>query len=158
MRYEPLVLRLNIASVKQPLMIIMVCWWNENWQGKTMRSESLHRCNSVHYKYHADYPRIKPGCPRREVSHYCLSKGSRDSSVGIATDYGLDDRGVGVQVSVESRIFSSPRRPPSYPMSNGDPFTGVKQKGCEADHSPPASVEVKKIRMYTSTPPYAFMA
>jgi hypothetical protein len=30
---------------------------------------------------------------------------------GIATGYGLDDRGVGVRVPVESRIFSFPRRP-----------------------------------------------
>jgi hypothetical protein len=37
--------------------------------------------------------------------------GSRDSVVGIATGYGLDDRGVGVQVPVVSKIFSSPRRP-----------------------------------------------
>jgi hypothetical protein len=36
---------------------------------------------------------------------------SQDSVVGIATGYGLDDREVGVQVPVGSRIFSSPRRP-----------------------------------------------
>jgi hypothetical protein len=30
---------------------------------------------------------------------------------GIATGYGLDDRGVGVGVPVGSRILSSPRRP-----------------------------------------------
>jgi hypothetical protein len=35
----------------------------------------------------------------------------RDSVVGIATGYRLDDRGVGVQVPVGSRILSSPRRP-----------------------------------------------
>jgi hypothetical protein len=35
---------------------------------------------------------------------------SRDSTVGIATSYGLDDRVVGVRVHVGSRIFSSPRR------------------------------------------------
>jgi hypothetical protein len=34
---------------------------------------------------------------------------SRGSVVGIATGYGLKDRGVGVQVPVGSRIFSSPR-------------------------------------------------
>jgi hypothetical protein len=39
----------------------------------------------------------------------CLT--SRDSLVGIAIGYGLDDRGVGVRVPVGSRIFSSPRRP-----------------------------------------------
>jgi hypothetical protein len=53
-----------------------------------------------------------------------FSKRSRDSSVGIATGYGLDDRGFGVRVPVVSRIFSSPRRsdrvwgPPSL-LSSG---------------------------------------
>jgi hypothetical protein len=36
---------------------------------------------------------------------------SRDSSVGIATGYGLDDREAGVRVPVRSRIFTSPCRP-----------------------------------------------
>jgi hypothetical protein len=36
---------------------------------------------------------------------------SRDSVVGIATSYWLDDRGVVVRVPVGSRIFSSQRRP-----------------------------------------------
>jgi hypothetical protein len=36
--------------------------------------------------------------------------GNRDSSVGIALGYWLDDRGVGVRVPVGSRIFSSYRR------------------------------------------------
>jgi hypothetical protein len=49
---------------------------------------------------------------------------SRDSVVGIATGYGLDDRGVGVRVPVVSRIFSSPRCPdrlwvPLNLISNG---------------------------------------
>jgi hypothetical protein len=35
---------------------------------------------------------------------------SRDSAVGIASGYGLDDQEVGVRVPVGSRIFS-PRRP-----------------------------------------------
>jgi hypothetical protein len=35
---------------------------------------------------------------------------SRDSVVGIVTGYELDDRGVGVQVTVGSKFFSSPRR------------------------------------------------
>jgi hypothetical protein len=33
---------------------------------------------------------------------------SRDSIVGIATGYGLDDLEVGVRVPVRSRIFTSP--------------------------------------------------
>jgi hypothetical protein len=45
--------------------------------------------------------------------------------------------------------------PTSYQMGT---FSGIKRPGCDADHSPPASAEVKKIWIYTSTPPYAFMA
>jgi hypothetical protein len=60
------------------------------------------------------------------VCIYIYVYGSRDRAVGIATSYGLDDRGVGVRVPVESRIFSSPRRPdwhwsPSSLLSNGYP-------------------------------------
>jgi hypothetical protein len=35
---------------------------------------------------------------------------------------------------------------------------GLKRPVREADHSPPTSAEVKKMWIYTSTPPYAFMA
>jgi hypothetical protein len=40
-----------------------------------------------------------------------INLSSRDSSVGIASGYGLHYRGVGVRVPVRSRIFSSQRRP-----------------------------------------------
>jgi hypothetical protein len=58
------------------------------------------------------------------LSHTCLILWSQDSSVGLATGYGLDDRGVGDLVPLESRIFSSPRRPdrllvPPNLLSNG---------------------------------------
>jgi hypothetical protein len=36
--------------------------------------------------------------------------------------------------------------------------TVIKWPGREADLSPLATAEVKKIGIYTSTPPYAFMA
>jgi hypothetical protein len=80
---------------------------------------------------------------------------SRDSSVGIATGYGLNDRRVGVRVSVKARSFSSPRCPdrlwgPPSLLSNG--YRGVKRQGREADHSPTTSAEVKKMWIYISTP------
>jgi hypothetical protein len=36
-------------------------------------------------------------------------------------------------------------------MGTGGSFSGVKRPGREADHSPPTSVEVKKIWNYTYT-------
>jgi hypothetical protein len=61
---------------------------------------------------------------------------SRDSSVGIATGYGLDDRDVGVRVPVGSRIFSPLRRPDrlwghltSYPIGTQGYFRGGKTAG-----------------------------
>jgi hypothetical protein len=86
---------------------------------------------------------------------------SQDSAVGIATGYGLDERGVGVRVSVGSRIFSSPRRPDRALGSTQPPIKwvpgvlslGVKRPGREADHSPPASAEVEEnVDLYIHFP------
>jgi hypothetical protein len=90
---------------------------------------------------------------------YLVYEGSRDSVVGIVTTYGLDDREVGVRVPDKVK---NPRLPARlwgphnllYNGYGGALSPGVKRPGREADHSPPASAEVKK----TSTPPYAFMA
>jgi hypothetical protein len=80
------------------------------------------------------------------------SRESRDSSVGIATGYGLD-----FHFSISSRpVLGSP--PISYKMGTGGSFPVVKRQGREADHSPPTSAEVKKICIYTSTLLYVFMA
>jgi hypothetical protein len=48
--------------------------------------------------------------------------------------------------------------PGSNPMDTGDFFPWVKRQGREDDHSSPASAEVKEMWIYTTTPPYAFMA
>jgi hypothetical protein len=63
---------------------------------------------------------------------YTFMYGPMDRSVGIATGYGLDDRGVGVRVPGGSRIFSSPRRPDW--LWAGVLSRGVKRQGREADH------------------------
>jgi hypothetical protein len=90
----------------------------------------------------------------------------RDSSVGIETGYGLDDRGVGVPVPGGTRIFCSQQRPdrlwgPTHPPIQWVTValsTGLKRLGRESDHSPPTSAEVKKMWIYTSTPPYTFIS
>jgi hypothetical protein len=68
---------------------------------------------------------------------YIFMTVSRDSSVGIATGYGLDGGGVGFQVPAGSRIISSPSvvhtgsgvHPTSYPMGRGCTFPGGKAAG-----------------------------
>jgi hypothetical protein len=59
--------------------------------------------------------------------------GSWNSTVGIATDYGLDGRGVRVRVPVGSRIClvrrGSAAHPASYPMDTGISFPGGKAAG-----------------------------
>jgi hypothetical protein len=94
---------------------------------------------------------------------YFFFNTSWDSSVRLATDYGLYGRGVGVQVLVGSRIFSShspplgPIQPPIQWVPGGALNPGVKWTGREADHSPPTSAEVNLMWICTSSPPCVFM-
>jgi hypothetical protein len=87
---------------------------------------------------------------------------SRDSSVGIALGYGLDDRGSRVRFLAGAGNFSLHHRvqngsgahPASYPMGTRGSFPGwVKRKGRDVDHLPPPSAEVKNAWSYTSIPP-----
>jgi hypothetical protein len=83
---------------------------------------------------------------------YNCSVKSRDSSVGIALGYGLDDRGSRARLpagagnfSLHHRVQNGPgAHPASYPMVTGVLSLGVKRPGREADHSPPTSAEVKE--------------
>jgi hypothetical protein len=76
---------------------------------------------------------------------------SRVSSGSIVSDYGLDDRAIGVRSSAGAKDFSSSlfvqtgsaAHPASCTMGTGGPFPGGKARpGRDADHSPPFSAEV----------------
>jgi len=79
----------------------------------------------------------------------------RDSSVGIATRYGLNVLGI------ESRWgarFSAPvqtgpgAHPASYTMGT-ESFPGVKRPGRGVDHPPPSNAEVKeRVELYLYSP------
>jgi hypothetical protein len=89
---------------------------------------------------------------------------SRDSSVGIATGYGLATKGSkfqsrwGQEFSLH-HVVKTPLGPTQPPIQwvSGALSLGVKRPGREPDHPPPTSAEVKKTWVYTSIPPCAFM-
>jgi hypothetical protein len=76
---------------------------------------------------------------------------SRVSSGSIVSDYGLDDRAIGVRSPAGAKDFFSSlfvqtgygAHPASCTMGTGGPFPGGKARaGRDADHSPPSSAEV----------------
>jgi hypothetical protein len=77
---------------------------------------------------------------------------SRDSSVGIALGYEMEDRDSRVRFPAWAVNFplhhrvqnGSGAHPVFYPMGTKGSFLAVKQPGREADHSPPSSAEVKE--------------
>jgi hypothetical protein len=79
------------------------------------------------------------------------NSGSRVSSGSIVSDYGLDDRAIGVRSPAGAKDFSfslcvqtgSGAHPASCIMGTGGPFPGGKARpGRDADHSPPSCAEV----------------
>ena len=79
----------------------------------------------------------------------------RDSSVGIATRYGLDGPGIesrwGVRLSAPVQTGSG-AYPASYIMGTGS-FPGVKRPGRGVDHPPPSGAEVEgRVELYIYSP------
>jgi hypothetical protein len=88
---------------------------------------------------------------------------SRGSSVSTVSDYGLDDRAIGVRSPAGTKHFSSSlcvqtgsgAHPASCTVGTGGPFPGDKARpGRDADLSPPSSAEVKnEYELYLLSPP-----
>jgi hypothetical protein len=83
------------------------------------------------------------------------------------SDYGLDDRVIGVRSAAGAKDFSSilcvqtgsRDHPASCPMGTGGPFPrGKARTGRDADHSPLPSAEVVNEELYHLSPPSASMA
>jgi hypothetical protein len=68
----------------------------------------------------------------------------RDSSVGIATGYGLDGPGIGSRWGARFllHVQTGPRAHPAYCTMGTGSFPGVKRPGPGADHPPLSSAEV----------------
>jgi hypothetical protein len=85
----------------------------------------------------------------------------RDSSVGIATRYGLD--GSGDRFTMGARFFAAVQtgpgaHPASYTMGTGSLPRGYSGRGVELTTHPHLVPRLKKEYSYTCTPLWAFMA
>jgi hypothetical protein len=96
------------------------------------------------------WPRRLPPHSSTLVDPSLLTR-SRVSSGRIVSDYGLDDRAIGVRSPAGTKDLSSILcdqtgsgvHPASCTMGTGGPLPGGKARpGRDADHSPPSSAEV----------------
>ena len=91
----------------------------------------------------------------RFLVFFCIFIVGRDSSVGIATRYGLDGPGIearwGARFSVHVQTGPG-AHPASYTMGTGS-FLGVKRPGRGVDNPPPSSADVKEsVQLYPYSP------
>jgi hypothetical protein len=100
------------------------------------------------YKYYKKFPEELMLNLNLMLTSVCRS---RVSSGSIVSDYGLDDRAIGVRSPAGAEDFSSSlcvqtgsgAHPASCTMGTGGPFPeGKARPGRDADHSPPSSAEV----------------
>jgi hypothetical protein len=88
-------------------------------------------------------------------------RGGAASSVSIGSDYGLDDRAIGVRSPAEGKVFSSSHciqtsteaHPTCSPTGTGCPFSGAKARPGVTLTTHPHLVSRSRKRSYTSSPP-----
>jgi hypothetical protein len=82
----------------------------------------------------------------------------------MATGYEVDERATGIQFLAEARklVFSTMSRQPlgstqpHIQCMQGTFSPNVKWLGCEANHSPPSTADIKNAWIYSPTPPHTF--
>jgi hypothetical protein len=124
-----------------PMKLVRTCIvaWNKDWCFQV----------KLYNGYHAELHNINGSNAFNTV--FALHK-ELGSSGSIVSDYGLDDRVIGVRSPAGAKDISSilcvqtgsGAHPASCPMVPNGPFPGAKARpGRDADHSPPSSAEVE---------------
>jgi hypothetical protein len=94
---------------------------------------------------------VKPSAPYRKILRHIKYPWSRVSSGSIVSDFGLENRAIGVRSRAGAKDFSSSlfvqtgsgAHPASCTMGTGGPFPGGKARpGRDADHSPLSSANI----------------
>jgi hypothetical protein len=118
----------------------------------------INQCHSYRW---TEYSQVTVPSSHNHQDLHAVLQISRDSSVGIALGYRLDDRDSSVRFPAGAGKFLFTTRPerlwgPPSLLSNGYQgglSLGVKRPGREAHHSPPSSAEVKEwVEVYLHSP------
>jgi hypothetical protein len=78
---------------------------------------------------------------------------ARDSSVGVATRYGLDGPEMEFRGGISAPVQTGPGAHPASCTKGTGSFPGVKRPEHGVDHPPPSSTEVKeRVELYLYSP------
>jgi hypothetical protein len=107
-------------------------------------------CANCHEIWEPQPPGTLRACPG--LYRECFTPRGRDSSVGIATHYGLDGPRIesrwGTRFSTQVQTGSGAHPTSSYTMGTGS-FPGVKRLERGVQHPPPSSARVKeRVELY----------
>ena len=93
-------------------------------------------------------------CGRTDTTKLIDALVGRDTSVDIATRYGLDGPGIGSGGDeFSASVQTGPGVHPAYTTMCTGSFLGVKRSVRDVDHPPPSSVEVKeRVELYICFP------
>ena len=136
-----------------------VMWWR-HWQTVQFivcTGIHLNRWGARRYEWLETSLAAPPLCIIRHLHLYifwCLCHArcvGRDSSVGIATCYGLD--GPGMESWLRQEFPHCPDQPAIQAVPGLSPGGGLKHLGRGIDHPPPSSAKVKeKVELYLYSP------
>jgi hypothetical protein len=139
--------------------VTSVCWLEKSWQRSNWFRFYICRVVSLTSCYACG---LWKGCIKCCRHMYCYTEWKQDIHVEFCIVISktememrniVSGRGLGILLfTTVSRTALGPTQPPIQWGTRGS-FPGVKRPGCEADHSPLSSVEVKNAWSYTSTPP-----
>jgi hypothetical protein len=119
------------------------CWSWKTWPDLTWPDLYQSSCPD---SQHGSLTDTQPTWPAQEILSPTAVRCGLGSSVGIATDYGLDGPGIKSRWGVRffTHVQTSPGAHPASCTVGTGSFLGVKQSGRGADHPPPSSAKVKK--------------
>ena len=148
---------LEVSGAVRPLKWSLGIKWLSGWPCNTDGFISLRQETGFSLVLWVQTSRVQNFITDKAFGWSQSNKEGRDSSVGIATRYGLNGPGIksrwGRRATFFAPVQTSPGVPPSLPYNRYRvSFPGVKRPGRGVNHPPQLAPRVKKVQSYASTP------